>query len=150
MISLAQTAILLAAAVVAVSVFRFARLSSILGYLVAGLVIGPWGLNLIGDVGRILQVSEFGIVLLLFIIGLELQPTRLWVMRRIVFGYGPAQVALCSLLLGAGAWALGVPPIAQAPRSEEHTSELQSLTNIVCRLLLVKKKQSQHIKQLLL
>ncbi len=114
MISLAQTAILLAAAVVAVSVFRFARLSSILGYLVAGLVIGPWGLNLIGDVGRILQVSEFGIVLLLFIIGLELQPTRLWVMRRIVFGYGPAQVALCALLLGAGAWALGVPPIASA------------------------------------
>src|SRR5205807_8934341 len=97
MISLAQTAILLAAAVVAVSLFRFARLSSILGYLVAGLVIGPWGLNLIGDVGGILQVSEFGIVLLLFIIGLELQPTRLWVMRRIVFGYGPAQVALCSL-----------------------------------------------------
>src|SRR5256886_11543364 len=114
MISLAQTAILLAAAVVAVSLFRFARLSSILGYLVAGLVIGPWGLNLIGDVGGILQVSEFGIVLLLFIIGLELQPTRLWVMRRIVFGYGPAQVALCSLLLGAGAWALGVPPIAAA------------------------------------
>src|SRR5205807_1667566 len=66
MISLAQTAILLAAAVVAVSLFRFARLSSILGYLVAGLVIGPWGLNLIGDVGGILQVSEFGIVLLLF------------------------------------------------------------------------------------
>src|SRR5205085_811642 len=114
MISLAETAILLAAAVVAVSLFRFARLSSILGYLVAGLVIGPWGLNLIGDVERILQVSEFGIVLLLFIIGLELQPTRLWVMRRIVFGYGPAQVALCSLLLGAGAWALGVPPIAAA------------------------------------
>src|SRR5947209_4615168 len=116
MISLAQTAILLAAAVVAVSLFRFARLSSILGYLVAGLVIGPWGLNLIGDVGGILQVSEFGIVLLLFIIGLELQPTRLWVMRRIVFGNGLAQVALCSLLLGAGAWALGVPPLASAVR----------------------------------
>src|SRR5437588_700642 len=114
MISLAQTAILLAAAVVAVSLFRFARLSSILGYLLSGLVIGPWVLNLIGDVGGILQVSEFGIVLLLFIIGLELQPARLWVMRRIVFGYGPAQVALCSLLLGAGAWALGVPPIAAA------------------------------------
>jgi len=114
MISLAQTAILLAAAVVAVSLFRFARLSSILGYVAAGLVIGPWGLNLIGDVGRILQVSEFGIVLLLFIIGLELQPTRLWVMRRIVFGLGTAQVALCSVLLGAGAWALGQPPLAAA------------------------------------
>ncbi len=114
MISIAQTAILLAAAVVAVSLFRFARLSSILGYVVAGLVIGPWGLNLIGDVGRILQVSEFGIVLLLFIIGLELQPTRLWVMRRTVFGLGSAQVALCSLLLGISAWALGAPPLASA------------------------------------
>ena len=107
MITLTQTAILLAAAVVAVSLFRFARLSSILGYLAAGLVIGPWGLNLIGDVGRIMQVAEFGIVLLLFIIGLELQPTRLWVMRRIVFGLGAAQVVLCTLLLGAIAWALG-------------------------------------------
>ncbi len=114
MISLAQTAILLAAAVVAVSLFRFARLSSILGYVAAGLVIGPWGLNLIGDVGRIMQVSEFGIVLLLFIIGLELQPTRLWVMRRIVFGLGAAQVAVCTVLLGAGAWALGQPPVAAA------------------------------------
>jgi glutathione-regulated potassium-efflux system ancillary protein KefC/glutathione-regulated potassium-efflux system protein KefB len=112
MISLTQTAILLAAAVVAVSLSRFARLSSILGYLVAGLVIGPWGLNLIGDVNRIMQVAEFGIVLLLFVIGLELQPTRLWVMRRIVFGLGAAQVALCTLLLGTIAWALGQAPIA--------------------------------------
>src|SRR5437868_133583 len=90
MISLAETAILLAAAVVAVSLFRFARLSSILGYLAAGLVIGPWGLNLIGNIDRIVQVSEFGIVLLLFIIGLELQPTRLWVMRRLVGGTAEA------------------------------------------------------------
>jgi len=112
MISLTQTAILLAAAVVAVSLVRFARLSSILGYLVAGLVIGPWGLNLIGDVNHIMQVAEFGIVLLLFVIGLELQPTRLWVMRRIVFGLGAAQVALCTLLLGAIAWALGQAPVA--------------------------------------
>jgi len=107
MISLTQTAILLAAAVLAVSLFRFARLSSILGYLAAGLIIGPWGLNLIGDVAHIMQVAQFGIVLLLFVIGLELQPTRLWVMRRIVFGLGAAQVALCTLLLGAIAWALG-------------------------------------------
>src|SRR5256714_3206773 len=114
MISLAETAILLAAAVVAVSLFRFARLSSILGYLAAGLVIGPWGLNLIGNIDRMVRVSEFGIVLLLFIIGLELQPTRLWVMRRLVFGLGAAQVALCAVLLGAGAWALGEPPVAAA------------------------------------
>jgi len=112
MISLAQTAILLAAAVVAVSLFRFLRLSSILGYVAAGLAIGPWGLNLIGEVGRILQVSQFGIVLLLFIIGLELQPTRLWVMRRVVFGLGAAQVLLCATLLGLAAWALGAAPTA--------------------------------------
>jgi monovalent cation:proton antiporter-2 (CPA2) family protein len=112
MISLGQTAVLLAAAVIAVSLFRFLRLSSILGYVAAGLVIGPWGLGLIGDVERIMQVSEFGIVLLLFIIGLELQPTRLWVMRRIVFGLGAAQVLVCSLLLGGLAWALGAAPVA--------------------------------------
>jgi monovalent cation:proton antiporter-2 (CPA2) family protein len=107
MITLQQTAILLAAAVIAVSLFRFLRLSSILGYVAAGLAIGPWGLNLVGEVGRIMQISQFGIVLLLFVIGLELQPTRLWVMRRIVFGLGAAQVALCTLLLGGLALALG-------------------------------------------
>jgi len=114
MISLAQTAILLAAAVVAVSLFRLVRLSSILGYVAAGLVIGPWGLNLIGAIDRISRVSEFGIVLLLFIIGLELQPTRLWVMRRLVFGLGAAQVLACTVLLGALAWALGQAPAAAA------------------------------------
>ena len=112
MISLAQTAVLLAAAVIAVSLFRLVRLSSILGYVAAGLVIGPWGLNLIGDISRITQVAQFGVVLLLFIIGLELQPTRLWVMRRVVFGLGAAQVALCTLLLGALAWLLGQRPTA--------------------------------------
>jgi monovalent cation:proton antiporter-2 (CPA2) family protein len=111
MISLAETAILLAAAVVAVSLFRFLRLSSILGYVAAGLVIGPWGLNLVGDVDRITNASQFGIVLLLFIIGLELQPTRLWVMRRTVFGLGAAQVVLCAVLLGAVAWSLGLAPL---------------------------------------
>ena len=114
MITLAQTAILLTAAVVAVSLFRFLRLSSILGYVAAGLAIGPWGLNLIGDVARISQVSEFGIVLLLFVIGLELQPTRLWVMRRTVFGLGSAQVLLCTLALGAAAYGLGQPPVTAA------------------------------------
>jgi glutathione-regulated potassium-efflux system ancillary protein KefC/glutathione-regulated potassium-efflux system protein KefB len=114
MISVAQTAILLAAAVVAVSLFRLVRLSSILGYVAAGLVIGPWGLNLIGDVEHIRQASEFGVVLLLFVIGLELQPTRLWVMRKNVFGLGAAQVIVCAVLLGAAAWGLGQKPIAAA------------------------------------
>jgi len=114
MISLDQTAILLAAAVLTVSVFRFLRLSSILGYIAAGLIIGPWGLNLIGDIGNITRVSEFGVVLLLFVIGLELQPTRLWVMRRLVFGLGTAQVLVCTLALAALAYALGQTPVAAA------------------------------------
>jgi glutathione-regulated potassium-efflux system ancillary protein KefC/glutathione-regulated potassium-efflux system protein KefB len=109
MISLAQTAVLLAAAVLAVALFRLLKLSSILGYVAAGLIIGPWGLRLIGNIENIAKVAEFGVVLLLFIIGLELQPTRLWVMRRIVFGLGSAQVLLCTLLLGAAACLAGLP-----------------------------------------
>src|ERR1700726_3178800 len=112
MISLAQVAILLTAAVVAVSLFRLLKLSSILGFLAAGLISGPWGLRLITDVSSILHAAEFGVVLLLFIIGLELQPTRLWVMRRTVFGLGSAQVLLCTALLGASAWSLGQTPAA--------------------------------------
>jgi monovalent cation:proton antiporter-2 (CPA2) family protein len=111
MISLAQTAVLLAAAVLAVSLFRLMKLSSILGYIAAGLVIGPWGLRLIHNIENISKIAEFGVVLLLFIIGLELQPTRLWVMRRTVFGLGSAQVILCTLLLGAAAYFMGLPPM---------------------------------------
>ena len=110
MISLAQTAVLLAAAVLAVSLFRLLNLSSILGYVAAGLVIGPWGLRLIHDIGNITKIAEFGVVLLLFIIGLELQPTRLWVMRRLVFGLGAAQVALCTVLLGVAGYLVGLQP----------------------------------------
>jgi glutathione-regulated potassium-efflux system ancillary protein KefC/glutathione-regulated potassium-efflux system protein KefB len=108
-ITLSQTALLLGAAVLAVSLFRLLRLSSILGYVAAGMVIGPWGLRLVRDVPSIMNFAEFGIVLLLFIIGLELQPTRLWVMRRNVFGLGSAQVILCALLLGVAGWSLGLP-----------------------------------------
>ena len=114
MISLAQVAILLTAAVVAVSLFRLLKFSSVLGFIAAGLVIGPWGLRLITDVSSILNASEFGVVLLLFIIGLELQPTRLWVMRRTVFGLGSLQVFFCSVILGGAVWWLGLPPMAAA------------------------------------
>jgi monovalent cation:proton antiporter-2 (CPA2) family protein len=114
MISLAQTAVLLAAAVVAVSLFRLLNLSSILGYVAAGLVIGPWGLQLVPDIGNVSHVAEFGVVLLLFIIGLELQPTRLWVMRRTVFGLGAAQVLLCTVPLGGAAFLMGMPPVTAA------------------------------------
>jgi monovalent cation:proton antiporter-2 (CPA2) family protein len=114
MISLAQVAILLTAAVVAVSLFRLLKMSSILGFLAAGLIIGPWGLRLITDVSSILSAAEFGVVLLLFIIGLELQPTRLWVMRRTVFGLGSVQVVSCSIALGVAAWWAGLPPMSAA------------------------------------
>ena len=109
-INLNQCAVLLGAAVLAVSIFRLLKLSSILGYVAAGMVIGPWGFRLVKDVPSVMSFSEFGIVLLLFIIGLELQPTRLWVMRRIVFGMGSAQVILCALLLGLTGWLLGLQP----------------------------------------
>ncbi len=111
MTSLPQVAIFLLAAVIFVSLFRWLRLSSVLGYVAAGLAIGPWGLGLISDVESILQTSEFGVVLLLFVIGLELQPQRLWVLRRAVFGVGSAQIAVCTVLVGAAAWLLGTAPL---------------------------------------
>src|SRR5581483_11973182 len=110
-VTLPQTALLLAAAVLAVSFFRLLRLSSILGYVAAGMVLGPWGFRLVSDVPNIMSFAEFGIVLL-FIIGLELQPTRLWVMRRTVFGLGSAQVIVCALLLGVAGRSLGLPWVA--------------------------------------
>jgi len=108
---LARVAIFLIAAVVFVPLFRWLKLSSILGYVAAGLVIGPWGLSLITDVESIREASEFGVVLLLFVIGLELQPSRLWVLRRAVFGVGSAQVLLCTLVIGGAACVLGISKI---------------------------------------
>jgi monovalent cation:proton antiporter-2 (CPA2) family protein len=114
MISLVQTAVLLAAAVLAVSLFRILNLSSILGYVAAGLAIGPWGFGLFNDITNIRKIADFGVVLLLFVIGLELQPTRLWVMRRIVFGLGAAQVVLCTVLLATAGWLLGLQLVTAA------------------------------------
>ena len=91
---LAQSVIFLAAAVIAVPIAKRLGLGSVLGYLAAGAVIGPWALGLITDVESILHFAEFGVVLLLFIIGLELQPSRLWTMRKMVFGLGGAQVLI--------------------------------------------------------
>ncbi|MGC3980365.1 MAG: monovalent cation:proton antiporter-2 (CPA2) family protein [Steroidobacteraceae bacterium] len=108
MSSLAQVAIFLGAAVLFVPLFRWLKLSSILGYVAAGLVIGPWGMGLISDVESILQASEFGVVMLLFVIGLELQPSRLWVLRRAVFAVGSAQVVLCALAIAGAAYWYGV------------------------------------------
>lgn len=105
-----QALVFLAAAVVAVPLFKRLGLGSVLGYLAAGAVIGPWGAKLITDVEHILHVSELGVVLLLFVIGLELRPTRLWELRRSVFGMGGAQVLLSGALLAGVALALGLRP----------------------------------------
>jgi len=107
MISLSQVAVFLIAAVIFVPLFRWLRLSSILGYVAAGMVIGPWGMGTITDVHSIMHASEFGVVLLLFVIGLELQPSRLWVLRRAVFGVGSAQVVLTTLVIGGLACLFG-------------------------------------------
>lgn len=104
---LSQIAIYLVAAIIAVPLSRKLGLGAVLGYLGAGMIIGPWGLKLVDDVEAMLHVSEFGVILLLFIIGLELQPSRLWVLRKQVFGLGFAQVASAGLVLGGIAWASG-------------------------------------------
>lgn len=97
--------IFLAAAVFAVPAAKKFGLGSILGYLMAGAIIGPPGVAIFSDVKELLHVSEFGVVFLLFVIGLELKPARLWVMRRSVFGLGGVQVVLTTLLF-AGCLAL--------------------------------------------
>ncbi len=91
--------VLLGAALVAVLIFRRLGLGAVLGYLVAGIAIGPDGLALVGEPETILAYSEIGIILLLFLVGLELSPSRLWVMRRDIFLFGPLQVALCGLAM---------------------------------------------------
>ena len=89
--------VLLGAALIAVLLFRRLGLGAVLGYLVAGIAIGPDGLGLIGAPETIMAYSEIGIILLLFLVGLELSPSRLWLLRRDIFLFGPLQVILCGL-----------------------------------------------------
>jgi CPA2 family monovalent cation:H+ antiporter-2/glutathione-regulated potassium-efflux system protein KefB len=105
---LATLVALLAAATLFVPLTRRAGFGSVLGYLVAGLVIGPAGLRLVTDVESIANVASLGVVMLLFLIGLELRPQRLWVMRRAVFGLGTAQVAVTGAALAGLAHATGI------------------------------------------
>ena len=99
----------LAAAVIAVPIARALGLGAIIGYLAAGIAIGPWGLGLVSNVQDILHFAEFGVVLMLFLVGLELQPSRLWSMRRPIFGLGSAQMIGCAAVLWLVAWAAGLP-----------------------------------------
>ncbi|TXH89055.1 MAG: glutathione-regulated potassium-efflux system protein KefC [Rhodoferax sp.] len=104
---LINSLIYLSAAVIAVPLSKALGLGAIIGYLAAGIAIGPWGLGLVTNVQDILHFAEFGVVLMLFLVGLELEPKRLWSLRRPIFGWGTAQVLACTLAIFAGALALG-------------------------------------------
>jgi glutathione-regulated potassium-efflux system ancillary protein KefC len=100
---LSNSLIYLGAAVIAVPLSRALGLGSIIGYIAAGIAIGPWGIGLVTEVEDILHFAEFGVVLMLFLVGLELEPRRLWNLRRPIFGWGGAQVVGCAVVLfGAG------------------------------------------------
>ncbi len=106
---LTNSLIYLSAAVIAVPLSKYLGLGAIIGYLVAGIAIGPWGLGLVSNVQDILHFAEFGVVLMLFMVGMELEPRRLWNLRRPIFGWGSAQVLGCTAALAALALACGVP-----------------------------------------
>jgi glutathione-regulated potassium-efflux system ancillary protein KefC len=103
---LTGTLVYLGAAVLAVPLAKALGLGSIIGYLVAGIAIGPWGLGLVTDPSDMLHFAEFGVVLMLFLVGLELEPRRLWALRHPIFGWGSVQ------LLGSAALMVGVALLA--------------------------------------
>jgi glutathione-regulated potassium-efflux system ancillary protein KefC/glutathione-regulated potassium-efflux system protein KefB len=105
---LQQAVVFLATAVILVPLFQRFKLGAVLGYLVAGMAIGPWGFGMVGRVEETLDFAEFGVVLLLFLVGLELEPQRLRSLRRPIFGLGGAQVACCTAALMAIGVAWGV------------------------------------------
>ena len=103
---LVDIAILLVAAVIAIPLFRALKLGVVPGFLVAGVFVGPSGLALIDNVTEISKLAELGVALLLFVIGIELKPARLWRIRRLVFGLGTLQVAVTGVLIALGAYFL--------------------------------------------
>lgn len=107
-LSLVTPLVFLGAAVLAVPLFRIIKLGAVIGYLAAGVAVGPSGLGLIDDPGSVLTLAELGVVLLLFIIGLELKPSRLWAMRQDIAGLGLSQVLLCGGLLAGLAMLAGL------------------------------------------
>jgi monovalent cation:proton antiporter-2 (CPA2) family protein len=106
---LAQAAIFLGTAVIVVPLFRRLKLGAVLGYLAAGMIIGPWGLGVVPHAEATLDFAELGVVLLLFLVGLELEPSRLWALRQPVFGLGGAQVLVTGLVLTGIAQWWGLP-----------------------------------------
>lgn len=108
--NLTQAVALLGAMVVAVPIFKRLGLGSVLGYLVAGLALGPFGTGLFSDPQSIIHIAELGVVMLLFVIGLEMEPARLWALRHDIFGLGLAQVVACGALLTGVGVLLGFSP----------------------------------------
>ena len=105
-ISLIEIGLLLAAAAIVAPVAQWLKVGSVLGYLLAGIVLGPFGAGKVFSVyeaKEILHIAEFGVILLLFLIGLELRPKRLWAMRTSIFGLGGAQVAITAALIAIAA-----------------------------------------------
>ncbi|MEE8612811.1 MAG: monovalent cation:proton antiporter-2 (CPA2) family protein [Nitrospirales bacterium] len=100
--------VLLLIAVIVLPFFKRLGLGSVLGFLTAGAIVGPWGLELVARVETIRHFSEFGVVFLLFVIGLELSPSKLWVMRRAVFGLGTLQIVVTGLCIAVYAWFFGI------------------------------------------
>ncbi|SFZ83001.1 glutathione-regulated potassium-efflux system protein KefB [Devosia enhydra] len=112
-IDLVPVVALLAAGVIAVPIFRRLGLGSVLGYLAAGLALGPYGLRLIADPLAVLHAAELGVVMFLFIIGLEMEPRKLWSLRRQIFGLGMIQVGACGAVLTfVGIWLGFAPAVA--------------------------------------
>ncbi len=105
---LQETVIYLLAAIISVPISKRLGFGSVLGYLCAGILIGPFGFGLVHEPEHILHFAELGVVFLLFIIGLELKPSRLWVMRKMVFGLGTAQVLVSAAVIAALAWFYGL------------------------------------------
>jgi monovalent cation:proton antiporter-2 (CPA2) family protein len=104
-----QALVYLAASVIAVPIAKRAGLGSVLGYLIAGAAIGPFALHLVGNQADVMGFAEFGVVILLFLIGLEVRPALLWTMRAAIFGLGAAQLAGVGLALALAAFILGLP-----------------------------------------
>jgi monovalent cation:proton antiporter-2 (CPA2) family protein len=105
---LIQALVYLAAGVVSVPIARRLGLGSVLGYLIAGAVIGPFALSLVGEQADVMRFAEFGVVILLFLIGLEVRPALLWSMRKVIFGLGGAQVTATALAIGGAAMLMGL------------------------------------------
>jgi glutathione-regulated potassium-efflux system protein KefB len=108
---LAKVVVLLAAGVIGAPLFKRLGLGSVLGYLAAGVVIGPFGFRVFSEPETILHVAELGVVLFLFVIGLEMQPSRLWALRRQILGLGALQVIVCGALLTVAGIAAGFSPV---------------------------------------